>query len=434
MTNLTTAKNQRVRFEEVTPTNDIVAYFNTQLSSLVAGKGLPIFLGYDDLDDIQFVHITLPSGNTVVLGQYEHAPEIGVDLYVNLNGKITSTSISTNIPALVVETLQYLSIPREIAIWFHEEYETEIDRLYTQSEKREPIFRPEIEAIPPIQEREPIDCFYYALEIYTRDKMPEYWAMLQHNLGLAYYHRTRGERWENLLKSIACFNASLEVFGDRDKYLQKWQINQEDLQQSQAAWKVEKQNLIKDILDRGGESLNLSGADLSGTNLSGADLSGADLSGAYLQYANLSGANLNGANLNGATLSGATLSSATLSGAKLGFANLLDANLPNINLVGADLISAYLNHANLSGAKLNGASLKGAYLNHAHLSGADLSYADLRGANLSNTDLSNADVTDTEFGYNEGISELRQRDLILRGAIFSDNLGDPVEYPIPVGR
>ena len=85
MTNLTTKKSQRVRFEEVTPTNEIVAYFNAQLPSLVAGTGLPIFPGYDDLDYIQFAYITLPSGNTVVLGQYENAPEIGVDLYVELD-------------------------------------------------------------------------------------------------------------------------------------------------------------------------------------------------------------------------------------------------------------------------------------------------------------------------------------------------------------
>ena len=74
MSNLTTTKSQRVRFEEVTPTNEIVVYFNAHLSSLLVGTGLPIFSGYDDLDNIQFAYITLPSGNTVVLGQYGNAP------------------------------------------------------------------------------------------------------------------------------------------------------------------------------------------------------------------------------------------------------------------------------------------------------------------------------------------------------------------------
>jgi hypothetical protein len=129
MTNSPTTKSQRVRFEEVTPTNEIVVYFNAQLPDLIAGTGLPIFPGYDDLDSIQFAYITLPSGNTVVLGQYGNAPEIGVDLYVEFDPKNNSTAISTNIAALVVETLRYLAIPRETAVWFHPDYETEIELL-----------------------------------------------------------------------------------------------------------------------------------------------------------------------------------------------------------------------------------------------------------------------------------------------------------------
>ena len=132
MTDPTTKKSQRVRFEEVTPTNEIVAYFDAQLLSLLAGTGLPIFPGYDDLDYIQFAYITLPSSNTVVLGQYENAPEIGVDLYVDFNPKNNSSTIAATIPALVVETLRYLAIPRATAVWLHPDYEQEIDRLYSE--------------------------------------------------------------------------------------------------------------------------------------------------------------------------------------------------------------------------------------------------------------------------------------------------------------
>ncbi len=242
MINLVTKKSQRVRFEEVTPTNEIVVYFNAQLPSLLASTGLPIFSGYDDLDDIQFAYITLPSGNTVVLGQYGNAPEIGVDLHVDFNPKNNLSTIAANIPALVVETLRYLAIPRETAGWFHPDYEQEIDRLYSEHGKIEPIDRLELGSLPPNEEREPIDCFYYALEIYTREKLPEYWAMLQHNLGLAYFDRTKGERWDNLQKSIKCYHNSLEVF-TQDKFPAKWQINQEDLIQSQGELKAEEQNL-----------------------------------------------------------------------------------------------------------------------------------------------------------------------------------------------
>jgi hypothetical protein len=241
MTNPTSKKSQRVRFEEVTPTNEIVAYFNAQLSSLVAGTGLPIFPGYDDLDYIQFAYITLPSGNTVVLGQYENAPEIGVDLYVELDRKHNSTAIF-NIPALVVETLRYLAIPRASAVWFHPDYETEIDRLYAEKGEIESIEKIPTEESTTIADYEPIDCFYYALEIYTRPKFPEHWAMLQHNLGLAYFDRIKGERWENLQKSIECFNKSLEVF-TQYKFPVKWRINREDLSHSQEALYLEEQNV-----------------------------------------------------------------------------------------------------------------------------------------------------------------------------------------------
>jgi hypothetical protein len=233
------ASRQRVRFEELTPTNEIVVYFNAQLPDLIAGTGLPIFPGYDDLDSIQFAYITLPSGNTVVLGQYENAPEIGVDLYVELD-RNNSTAISTNIPALVVETLRYLAIPKETAVWFHPDYETEIELLYAKDVECESIPKIPTAELTLSIDYEPIDCFFHALEIYTRPKFPEHWAMLQHNLGLAYFDRIKGERWKNLQKSIECFNKSLEVF-TQEKFPGKWQINQEDLSQSQEALKVEKQ-------------------------------------------------------------------------------------------------------------------------------------------------------------------------------------------------
>jgi tetratricopeptide (TPR) repeat protein len=248
MNNPTITKSQRVRFEEVTPTNEIVAYFNAQLPDLLAGTGLPIFPGYDDLDSIQFAYITLPSGNTLVLGQYGNAPEIGVDLYVEFDPKNNSTAISTNIADLVVETLRYLTISRDTAVWFHPDYETEIELLYAKDVEFESIPKIPTEELALSTEYEPIDCFYYALEIYTREKLPEHWAMLQHNLGLAYFDRIKGERWENLQKSIECYHKSLEVFM-QDNFPAKWQINQEDLSQSMEALKLEKQKLVKDTTE-----------------------------------------------------------------------------------------------------------------------------------------------------------------------------------------
>jgi hypothetical protein len=374
MTNPTTKKSRRVRFEEVTPTNESVVYFNAQLPALVAGTGLPIFPGYDDLDNIQFVYITLPSGNTVVLGQYEDAPEIGVDLYVDLNRKYNSTAISTNIPALVVETLRYLAIPRATAVWFHPDYETEIERLYSQAGAFESIPKIPTEELTLSTEYEPIDCFYYALKIYTREKLPEYWAMLQHNLGLAYFDRIKGQRWENLQKSIECYHKSLEVF-TQENFPQKWQINQEDLSQSLEAWEVEKQNLIREILHRPRPNQYLINADLRDADLRGAKLIGADLRG---------------------------------------------SNLRKTDLNNADLTYADLNNADLRGSNLNNASLRG----------ANLIGANLIGANLSDT----TNVNKARFGNNQGISELMREDLRARGALFNDFQGDRSESRTLVPR
>lgn len=416
MTNPTTKKSQRVRFEEVTPTNEIVVYFDTQLPSLLAGTGLPIFPGYDDLDDIQFAYITLPSGNTVVLGQYENAPEIGVDLYVDLvdaaspleNRKHNSTAISTNIAALVVETLRYLAIPRATAVWFHPDYETEIDRLYSQ-DGFESIPKIPTEALLPSTEYEPIDCFYYALEIYTREKLPEYWAMLQHNLGLAYFDRIKGLRRENLQESIECFYKSFTVF-TQDEFPEKWQINLDDFSQSQEALQVEKLNLVKDILDRPSANRNLKDANLSGTNLSGANLVGANLVDTNLVDTNLSGANL--------------------SGADMGDANLRNANLSGAGLIDTNLSSAGLSDADLSSADLRNANLIGADLIDANLIGADLIGANLSGAFLTDT----TKVDNARFGYNLGISESMRQVLLAEGAIFEDAPGDRSESRTQVPR
>jgi uncharacterized protein YjbI with pentapeptide repeats len=416
MTNPTTKKSQRVRFEEVTPTNESVVYFNAQLPALVAGTGLPIFPGYDDLDNIQFVYITLPSGNTVVLGQYEDAPEIGVDLYVDLNRKYNSTAVSTNIAALVVETLRYLAISRETAVWFHPDYETEIEDIYSQDGEFESIPKIPTEKSTLSAEYEPIDCFYYALKIYTREKLPEYWAMLQHNLGLAYFDRRKGKRWKNLQESIECYNNSLEVF-TQEEFPQKWQITQEDLSQSQEALKIEKQNLIRDILDRPIQCRKLKGMDLRGARLNGADLRGADLMGANLRFANLDGTNFGDAN----SINKEDLVKNLFDGiyTSMRFTNRRRFSRSRVTKRRVDKIRRANKHTNLSDANLSDSSLIG---------------ANLIGANLIGINLRDAKVKGAKFGNNLGISKSMKQDLISRGAIFEDAPGDRSESRTLVPR
>ncbi len=151
------------------------------------------------------------------------------------------------------------------------------------------------------------------------------------------------------------------------------------------------------------------GQNLSGTDLSGVNLSGVILSGAILSRANLSRANLRGTDLRWAYLSKADLSKADLSGSNLSETDLSEANLSETNLT----------EANLSKADLIGANLKRADLISADLSEAILIWADLSGAKLIG-----ANVKKARFRDNAGISESMKADLMERGAIFDDSLGD----------
>ncbi|WP_295614616.1 tetratricopeptide repeat protein [Chamaesiphon sp. GL140_3_metabinner_50] len=233
MSNPTTPEIQRVRFEEVTPTQEIVAFLDGHLKPLVAHLQLPLYDGYNDLDEIQFAFLTLPSGQTVTLGQYSHSPQVGVDLYVDPKLQ--------DIPSVTFEACKYLEIPREEVIWFHPDWQEKIEGLYAEhgaiwqskryaNAKQKEL--PQVEELTQNKQYEPIDCFNHALRIYTRKYVPAtYWAMLQHNLGLAYQNRSKGDRKENLERSIECFNQSLEIY-NQDEFPGKWQINQEDLEES----------------------------------------------------------------------------------------------------------------------------------------------------------------------------------------------------------
>jgi hypothetical protein len=213
--------SRRVRFEEVTPAHEYAAFFNVSIAPLVAHLGLPIF----DLDDLQLAFLTLPSGETVTLGEYAGMP--GTSLYI----EVTMQSI----PQSIFDSFQQLRVSRQEIEWIHPDRQVEFDKLYAEHGDIEGIDRSSTAVLSQSEDREPIDCFYYALGIYTREKLPEHWAMLQHNLGLAYFDRSKGERWDNLLKSIECYHKSLEVF-TQDKFPKKWQINQEDLSQSLEAF------------------------------------------------------------------------------------------------------------------------------------------------------------------------------------------------------
>jgi hypothetical protein len=218
--------SQRVRFEEVSPANTGAAFLDASIESLVAPLGLPIYDGYDGLDDLQLTFLTLPSGATVTIASYLNSPQPGTSIHVD--------SAMQNIPQIIFESCQQLKVSRAEVLWFHPDWQDEIDRLYAEHGAIEK--RPESLQAEELQQSiqyEPIDCFNHALRIYTRAYVPAtYWAMLQRNLGLAYQNRSQGDRRENLERSIECFNKSLEIF-TQDEFPEKWKINQDDLGASQ---------------------------------------------------------------------------------------------------------------------------------------------------------------------------------------------------------
>jgi hypothetical protein len=212
-----------VRFEEVSPANQDAVFIAVSIEQLVAHLGLPIYEGYDDLDELRLTFLTLPSGETVTLMEYLHSPQPGVCICVDAKMQ--------NIPQIVFDSCLNLRISREESIWFHPDWQEEIEGLYAEHgaiEKRPKLLQLEE---PQSIQYEPIDCFNHALRIYTRETFPTYWAMLQHNLGLAYQNRSQGDRKDNLEISIECFNKSLGIY-TQDNFLEKWKINQEDLSES----------------------------------------------------------------------------------------------------------------------------------------------------------------------------------------------------------
>jgi CHAT domain-containing protein len=73
-----------------------------------------------------------------------------------------------------------------------------------------------------------IAAYQRALEVYTRDTFPQQWAMTQNNLALAYSDRIRGERADNLELALAAYQRALEVY-TRDAFPQQWAMTQNNL-------------------------------------------------------------------------------------------------------------------------------------------------------------------------------------------------------------
>jgi tetratricopeptide (TPR) repeat protein len=61
-----------------------------------------------------------------------------------------------------------------------------------------------------------IACYEAALRVYTERDFPADWATTQNNLGAAYWNLPADDRRENLKKAIACYEAALRVRTESD--------------------------------------------------------------------------------------------------------------------------------------------------------------------------------------------------------------------------
>jgi CHAT domain-containing protein/exonuclease VII small subunit len=73
-----------------------------------------------------------------------------------------------------------------------------------------------------------IAAYQQALQLFTRETSPSNWAMVQTNLGNAYYGRTRENRAENLEQAIDAFQQALRVYS-REEFPTQWAATQNNL-------------------------------------------------------------------------------------------------------------------------------------------------------------------------------------------------------------
>jgi tetratricopeptide (TPR) repeat protein len=73
-----------------------------------------------------------------------------------------------------------------------------------------------------------IASFSAALQVRTRDAFPQQWATTQNNLGIAYSNRIVGDKAQNLEQAIVSFSAALQV-RTRDPFRQDWATTQNNL-------------------------------------------------------------------------------------------------------------------------------------------------------------------------------------------------------------
>jgi tetratricopeptide (TPR) repeat protein len=76
--------------------------------------------------------------------------------------------------------------------------------------------------------RQAIACYEAALRVYTERDFPQDWAMTQNNLGNAWGDLPTGDRGANLRQAISCYETALKIYTEQD-FPQDWAMTQNNL-------------------------------------------------------------------------------------------------------------------------------------------------------------------------------------------------------------
>ena len=258
-----------LRFEEtVAETNPVAVivpnYTKIRDSnvSMRFNRALHFQQSYDDLDELFFAILYLPSGNKVALVSHKHSPNPGTEICVSYG--------QPNIPSVILEAIDTLNLTTEDLSWVHLDYEQELYKL-----KDLPV--------PP--------------RLDGRANYPQIFAGVDFS--------------RCALKNIDLRQADFKKTIFKEANLSSSNLQRADLREA---------NLEQADL----RSVKLQNANLQGANLKGADLRGANLSRANFQKANLEGANFQRANLRGTILNESNLDNASFKDADLENAHLYD--------------------------------------------------------------------------------------------------------------
>jgi hypothetical protein len=107
-----------VELSDVTPATMPVAVLSKEPEELATKQSIQFSEGFDDLDYVMFSDILLPSGYRATLVRHRNSPNSGIE--------ICTKPDEPNIPEVLIDVLQALSLSNHDLKWIHPEYEQAI--------------------------------------------------------------------------------------------------------------------------------------------------------------------------------------------------------------------------------------------------------------------------------------------------------------------